>query len=137
MTSTENHNIYFMKANEIMQWHEKQSEHQRLEHFESEAAKSPNNRHKHKGKMQNPPICYLDFEIPPHKNIYCKCPPHYSTPFETTPLHMHLLILPVSAYMEQLQVMHQVKFVPILGLGLLMILRRRNFAYSKHRFGQA
>jgi len=44
-----------MKANEIMQWHEKHGKRQRPEHFESEAAKSPNNRHKHKGKMQTHP----------------------------------------------------------------------------------
>jgi hypothetical protein len=44
MTSIEKITIYFMKANEIMQWHEKQGERQRPEHFESEAAKSPNNR---------------------------------------------------------------------------------------------
>jgi hypothetical protein len=42
MVAFEKITIYFMKANEIMQWHEKQSKRHRPEHFESEVAKSPN-----------------------------------------------------------------------------------------------
>lgn len=75
------------------------------------------NRYKHKGQMQAPPICYLNYMIPP-----CKCPPTLLYSVTNHPIARALLILPIFAYMKPLQVMHQVKFVPILGLVLFMII---------------